>query len=172
MVVRRYLGKQPLDVGADRIARTAVAALDLLDAVRRLSGRGFGVATRGVPPGFPSARGVSEAAGGDAASAAVEVYPAGRLIAKGGSAYARGYRSSDEASRARRGQLLDDLAGELVFHTETGPAIRDVDILDAILCVAAAVDFLSGICTPPEAIGVPHEEADREGWIWLPLQDS
>ena len=113
-----------------------------------------------------------KSAGRGAASAAVEVYPAGRLITKGGSAYARGYRGSDEAARERRRQLLGDLSAELLFHTYTGPAVSDVDILDAILCVAAAVDFLSGVCTPPGAVGVSGEEADREGWIWLRLQES
>ena len=37
--IKRRLGKQSLDVGADRIARTAVAALRLLETLRRETGR-------------------------------------------------------------------------------------------------------------------------------------
>src|SRR6266498_353551 len=33
--VKRHLNRQPLDVGADRIARTALAALTMLDALRK-----------------------------------------------------------------------------------------------------------------------------------------
>jgi hypothetical protein len=37
--IKVRLSKRPLDVGADRIARTAVAALELLGALRRETGR-------------------------------------------------------------------------------------------------------------------------------------
>lgn len=42
--IKRRLGKQSLDVGADRIARTAVAALGLLEALRRETGRAIPMA--------------------------------------------------------------------------------------------------------------------------------
>jgi len=42
--IRARLGMQPLEVGADRIARTAVAALGLLARVRARSGRSLPVA--------------------------------------------------------------------------------------------------------------------------------
>lgn len=158
-VVRDRIGKQPLDVGADRIARTAVAALDLLAELRRLTGRALPVATRGAPP--PAA--------GDAA---VEVYPAGRLIALRGEAYRRGYRASGQAAEDIRRAMLGDLEAEIGYEVDSDPAVADVNLLDAIICVCAVVDVLRGQCTPPEACGLPLDEIDREGWIWLPLGPS
>ena len=37
--IKKRIGKQPLDVGANLIARTAVAALALLDQMRQITGR-------------------------------------------------------------------------------------------------------------------------------------
>ncbi|MGM0673310.1 MAG: DUF429 domain-containing protein [Spirochaetota bacterium] len=158
-VVRRYLGKQTLDVGADRIARTAVAALEFLTELRRLTDRPFPVATHSVPALRAQRPGESDAA--------VEVYPRGRLIAHHGSAYGTGYRA--RSGEPVRRSLIDDIAREMDLRVEVEQAVKDVDLLDAMLCVLAAVDVLRGRCTPPEAVGAPLEAVRREGWIWLPL---
>ncbi|NBF41481.1 MAG: DUF429 domain-containing protein [Spirochaetes bacterium] len=178
-VVRERIGKQPLDVGADRIARTAVAALDLLAELRRLTGRALPVATRGTPPAPPvPATRPASAPPGDASGtaegpltpdAALEVYPAGRLIALRGEGYRRGYRGSGQAAEDIRRAMLRDLEAEVRYEADAESAVADVDLLDAIICVCAVVDVLRGHCTPPEALGLPLDEIDREGWIWLPL---
>ena len=187
-VVREHIGKQPLDVGADRIARTAVAALDLLAELRRLTGRALPVATRGTPPAPwaqpttaapptpPGPRPPCDATGAAEApltpDAALEVYPAGRLIALRGEGYRRGYRGSGQAAEDIRRAMLRDLEAEIRYEADAEPAVEDVDLLDAIICVCAVVDVLRGQCTPPEALGLPLDEIDREGWIWLPLGPS
>jgi hypothetical protein len=177
-VVREHIGKQPLDVGADRIARTAVAALDLLAELRRLTGRALPVATRGTPPApwaQPTRPAQAPPGGAEAPptpDAALEVYPAGRLIALRGEGYRRGYRGSGQAAEDIRRAMLRDLEAEIRYEADAEPAVADVDLLDAIICVCAVVDVLRGQCTPPEALGVPLEEIDREGWIWLPLGPS
>jgi hypothetical protein len=66
--IKRRLGKQPLDVGADRIARTAVAALKFLQTLRSETGRTI-----------PMAWGPGEPAGWRV----IEVYPAATRLAHG-----------------------------------------------------------------------------------------
>ena len=172
-VVRERIGKQPLDVGADRIARTAVAALDLLAELRRLTGRALPVATREAHiPRRGRIQGIDERGiqlPEAVTDASVEVYPAGRLIALHGEGYRRGYRGSDRAAQDIRRAMLRDLEAEIIFEADAEAAVADVDLLDAIICVCAAVDVLRGRCTPPEALDLPLHEIDREGWIWLPL---
>ena len=41
--------------------------------------------------------------------------------------------------------------------------LQNADVLDAALCVVAALDFLSGEGMPPDEPKV----ARREGWIWV-----
>jgi hypothetical protein len=64
--IKLRLGKRPLDVGADRIARTAAAALKLLDRLRRETGRPIPLAW--TPDEDPTWR-------------AIEVYPVATRIA-------------------------------------------------------------------------------------------
>ena len=66
--VKERICKQPLDVGADRIARTAHATLDLLDEVRRKTGHAIPLAWYPTQKEGPSA---------------IEVYPAATLSAYG-----------------------------------------------------------------------------------------
>ena len=67
-VIERLLGKRPLEVGADRIARTAHAALQLLAAVSAETGR---------PIPLVWGAGAFESLG------AIEVYPAATRLARG-----------------------------------------------------------------------------------------
>ena len=66
--IKRRVGKQPLDVGADRIARTAVAALSLLEEIRQDTHQPIDLAWE---PGFSER------------IAAIEVYPAATLMMLG-----------------------------------------------------------------------------------------
>lgn len=75
--VRQAIGKQPLDVGADRIARTAHAALVLLEEVRCLAGVQLPLAWT------PSFGGIH----------AIEVYPAATLLVHG--ILEQGYKRTD-----------------------------------------------------------------------------
>ena len=146
--VARKLGKRPMDPAADRIGRTAYAALSLLDGVR---GAGW------VP--LSLAWSPEEARSG---VHAVEVYPAGRLTVLG--LPAQGYKRAGQ--RPRRQEILEALVAEFDLSIDRGPYLEDADQLDALLCVAAAADMLRGLAAPPENI----DRARKEGWVWTRLE--
>ena len=145
-VICEQLGRRPLDVGADRIARTAHAALEILGAVREQSGNSVPLAWT---PGH--VRG----------SAAIEVYPAGTLASRGLSS--RGYKKGP-AALAGRDQLTRALRDEIEMSEEVAQKmIRSDHALDAVLCVLAAADFVRGEVLRPK----DEPRARREGWIWV-----
>jgi len=137
---------QPLDVGADRIARTAHTALRLLGGLRKATGQAT-----------PLAWTPEEAATG---TAAIEVYPAATLTA-------HGLRPSSHKQRSQvteRDEILRGLASELVISTELHASLREsADALDAAVCVLAAQDFLAGHAMP----ATDRATAEREGWTWV-----
>ena len=143
--VRARYGKRPLDVGADRIARTARAALGLLAAARRETGHAIAL---GWDP--------SE---GDAPRA-IEVYPAATLAAHG--LPSRQYK---EPGSPARGPIVAALDSRLVLPGRLAPMTMPGDALDALLCVVAGLDFVEGAAAGP----APDERvvAEREGWIWV-----
>ncbi|PAP79255.1 hypothetical protein B1759_12980 [Rubrivirga sp. SAORIC476] len=145
-VVRQRLGKKPLEVGADRIARTALVALATLDAVRRRVPVAMGW-TPGDVCGYH----------------ALEVYPAATLLARG--LDTRGYKRPDAS--ARRAALLSAL--DLSASDPVRAAAEAVDhALDAVLCCVAAADYARGRALTPAQAGVDDALARREGWIWFP----
>lgn len=155
-VVRRLYGRQTLDVGADRIARTALRALELLEALRRRSGRELFLPLRVGPRG--------------PAVPIIEAYPAGWLAARG--LATPGYRSSGE----KRGRLLERIARIDPGAVPTGAAAPDVvsngHVFDALLCTLVGADFLAGRCLAPADVGVSEDLVRREGWIWLPAPSA
>ncbi len=143
--IKAEIGKQPLDVGADRIARTAQAALRLVADVRKLSGHPIPLAWSPEISDGP---------------AAIEVYPAATLTARG--LRASGYKKPPD--KKQRAEILQGL-GERV---EIEPKLRalltsNADALDAAVCVLAGSDFLRGRALPPPDL----DEANRDGWIWV-----
>jgi hypothetical protein len=142
--IQRTLGKTPLDVGADRIARTAHAALRLLGDIRTQLGIAIPLAWSAPPVGV----------------AAIEVYPAATLLAHG--FRATGYKRPSQT--AARQEILAALAGTVEMKTEVSLAERSADALDAVVCLLAAQDFLED-----RAIGPKDQPlAELEGWIWAP----
>lgn len=140
--IRARLGKQPLEVGADRIARTAVAALGLLDRLRMRTGRSLPVAvTTGPAP----------------EAVVIEVYPAA-LVAAGPSRP----RGTAAVAAAKAALLAECFGADLAPHEAT--LAGSPDVLDAALCVVAAADWIRGRAVPPPP-GL-RETARREGWIW------
>lgn len=146
-VKREYGEITPLEVGADKIAKTAHAACSLL-------------AKRGIPVVLDSRKreGLS----------AIEVYPAATLCAHGWSReFREGYKKG-KGAREKRGKMVDELKKmSIVFQNGTDEQARDNDdILDACICLLSARDFLDGDCYQPrEADAV--EAAKIEGWIWV-----
>ena len=141
--VRRRTGKRPLEVGADRIARTAWATLALLTEVRAATGHALPLAWD------PEVR---------EAPAAIEVYPAATLRAHG--LPDRGYKDPNAAPRA----VIDAWVRERLDLPADLDLVGGVGhVLDAVLCVVAGLDFLAGAAPEPADPGT----ARREGWIWV-----
>jgi len=142
--VKARVGRQPLDVGADRIARTAHAALDLLERVRQLTGEPVPLAWTANDP---------------ARVAAIEVYPAATLTVN--RLPAAGYKQKDQIETRRA--LIAGLRTRIELPKDTDLPLANADVLDAAICVLAGADFLAGRTLPPEDLPL----AQKEGWIWV-----
>jgi predicted RNase H-like nuclease len=147
--VKRVVDQLPLDVGADRIARTALAALKYLNQISEAIGQV-------IPLAWSAAL--------DSGLSAIEVYPAATLKQFG--FRSKGYKKS--VHRAERKEIFDALCGHAKFETETSVVIDDDDVLDAAVCVLAGYHFLMNQCMEPEHI----ELARKEGWIWVTTGDE
>lgn len=147
--IQRQIGKTPLDVGADRIARTAHAALVILANLRK-------VMSASIPLAWnpDSLTGIS----------AIEVYPAATLVA-------HGFRSSEykkPQQNDERAEMLSQLGRVLALPADTSQMTRNADVLDAVVCLLAAKDFLDGRAMKP----VDTDLAGQEGWIWTAPRGS
>jgi len=142
--VHHELGKMPHEVGADRIARTAHAALELLDEVRKRTNKPLPLGER------PGCR-----------ACAIEVLPAATLLSRG--ITATGYRGTTTASRNARAKILERLEDEVALGVHRAVLIENPDLLDALLSALAAADFAAG-----EALTPPNRDViAKEGWIWF-----
>jgi hypothetical protein len=142
--IKSEVGKQPLDVGADRIARTAHAALGYLDEIEMKTG---------IPvPLAWSTPLITRLA-------AIEVYPGATLKLAG--YRSDGYKKKDNS--AQRREIISAISSEIQFGIDTMLMVGDDDILDAAVCVLAGHHFLKGYCFSP----VDSELAKKEGWIWV-----
>lgn len=144
--VHRVYDKRPLEVGAARIARTARAALLLLDGLRRVTGLDIPLAWT------PDAC---------AKVAAIEVYPA--VTCKVHLAASNVAPSDDP-----RADIIALAGRTLIGHDALGLAAATKDELDATLCVVAGLDFLTGAAAHPD----DPDLAMREGWIWVRRPDD
>lgn len=142
--VKARLGKQSLDVGADRIARTAHSALKLLADVREKTG-------------FPIP--LAWDANYSERVAAIEVYPAATLIAHG--IPDTGYKKKEKI--AERKAIIGSLARMIQLPEDVANMELSADALDAGVCVLAGFDFLKGDAYNPE----DKDLANHEGWIWV-----
>jgi len=154
--IRDRLKKQSLDVGADRIGRTAHAALDLLQKLRMRTGQEIPLPWK--PCEHHRVR-------------AIEVYPAGTLTALfGKTERVPPYKGKDRDKNRRSileilGHLRKKFEG-LDVPDHLARRVEDSDhVLDAILCVLAGADFLAGRATAPTE--AQRALATKEGWIWV-----
>lgn len=150
-VVADAIGKRSLDVGADRIARTARAALAFLQALREYTAQAIPLAWT---PGWQSHH--------HSEPMALEVYPAATLASRGWPS--TGYKGAGEVSVAKRRALVEKLASEVTFENAAAAAMTANDhVLDAALCSLSGLDFANGnVITPSDRV-----RAKREGWIWV-----
>jgi predicted RNase H-like nuclease len=141
--VQREIGKTGLDVGADRIARTAHAALRLLNDIGLMIGPRIPLAWS------PEFEGV----------AAIEVYPAATL--KSLKTKASGYKSKNQGKE--RSAIMHALA-KMVSVGRFSSLLRvHPHVLDSLVCVAAGIDFICRRTMAPEDLS----RAKSEGWIWV-----
>jgi predicted nuclease with RNAse H fold len=140
-ILKRDVGKKPLEIGADKIARASHTALDVLARLRSISGHAIPLAWD------PEFEGV----------AAIEVYPGGTLKARG--LADSGYKQPQQAPV--RMAIADPLRPEIPKRTDLIDA--PADVFDACLCLLAAKDFLEGATLRP----TKPDLAQREGWIWV-----
>ena len=149
--VHANLNKTPLDVGADRIARTAKAALSLLQHVREDS-------QQSIPLVWKPRR----------ESGAIEVYPAATLLSRG--VRCTGYKGNEPKHRTARKEILERLQAEVdISATLFAKISENDDLLDAVVCVLAGADFVREVALDPRNLPHPKdlEEVKREGWIWF-----
>ena len=155
--VYRRTGKNPLDVGANLIAKTAHWALELLEQLREATGEEIPMAwTHG------HVRDV----------VAIEVYPALALLAlakdlgeKDRKGYGAGYKKSGADGMAARQEIWDRLKSVPVnLPSDEAPGTDHK--IDAVLCVQMAHEFLRCKCEKsPEPSA--EDMVRREGWIWF-----
>lgn len=119
VAIKERLGKQPLEVGANLIARTAVAALTLLNQIRQSTKRPIPLAW--APKETERWR-------------AIEVYPAATRI---------GHGAPDV------GGSLEGLDEQLDCSAVLPVLMQSKDAIDAAVCALAAADFLLGRTIPP-----------------------
>lgn len=140
--IQTKLGKTPLDVGADRIARTAHAALRLLADVRNQLALPIPLAWSSTFSGV----------------ACVEVYPAATLVAHG--FRSTGYKKAEHV--AERREMIGAVNGLIDLGSHNSLLEQSADALDAVVCLLAAKDFLEDRAMRPVNLAL----AKREGWIW------
>lgn len=137
------VGKKPLEVGADKIARAAHTAVAVLARLRKLTERPIPLAWS---PAFHG-------------HAAIEVYPGATLKARG--LTDSGYKKLDDADKAVRSGIAQGLHDEMPARSDL--IDQRADIFDACLCLIAAKDFLEvETFQPTDAL-----LARLEGWIWV-----
>jgi len=144
LFIHDELRKMPLDVGADRIARTAYAALRLLGDLRaklELS----------IPLAWEPAD-VTEIA-------AIEVYPAATLLAHG--IRSSGYKKRDQVDQRR--EIVAGLRQGLTIAEGVPDLATSADLVDAGVCLLAGIDFLQGAAHCPR----DSDLARQEDWIWV-----
>jgi len=195
--IRQRLGKTPLDVGADRIARAAHRTLLRVGRIGADTGRAISVplsseevaAAPGVttPGALPHATGAEQNSVPPASSShhivdrrpplrLLETYPAGWFASEG--IDPSGYR------RKAAGDVRQSLLARTREHIRDSFSLdcsipvdaltNRADSLDALICLFAGVDALQGSAPDLYRAGLAgsREQIRREGWIWCKSRPS
>lgn len=141
LFIDETIQKRPLEIGANLIARTAAAALELLATLR--------VMLRMELP-LLWEQGPLERSG------VIEVYPVATIIGRIGAGTKLNFRTKSDI-------LLPILEMDFGLDSIDLLAGSDDHMLDAAMCVLAGADFIEKRChEPPD-----DDELKREGWIWF-----
>lgn len=149
--VQKITTKTPLDVGADRIARTAHKALQLLKYIQTKINLKMSVPLAWHPQKLPPV-------------SVIEIYPAVTLLAY--DAALRGYKKTGKEGNKVRKALMDKFPEFVCYPSGLRQRMEESDdLLDALICTIAARDFLQNqVIHPPENL---KETLQKEGWIWF-----
>lgn len=143
--VQNRIGKRPLEVGANLIARTAHSALKLLQDLRMKTGLQ-------IPLAWDT--------GEIRQTCAIEVYPAATLVALG--IKPGDYKKKD--AQDKRAELMNQLQKHLQIPSSQRKLLEESDdAIDAVICVLSGYDFMLGKCQSP----CDMKTAQKEGWIWV-----
>jgi hypothetical protein len=145
LFIKRVYNKNPLDIGADRIARVALSALSIIHELRS----SVGVLPLIWSPSDSETSGI------------IEVYPAATIISHG--LNGTGYKGSKPENINARRELFDSLSSNVKLSVAPNSLVEKEDVFDAFICVLAGIDFIEGRCCPPASL----EAARQEGWIWV-----
>ena len=148
LVIRERLGKAPLEVAANFIARTAVSALKLLAELFELN-------RTVIPLAWEPAKLTTVCA--------IEVYPAGTLRAYQRMGFVKASGTAAQSKRALLRRLEQD--GRLRLKSRLTQVVKNEHALDSVICCVAALDFLEGRTIGPTARDL--NKATKEGWIWV-----
>jgi predicted RNase H-like nuclease len=138
-------GKLPLEVGADRIGRTAYSALKIIGELRE----------KGLHLPMLWQTDFQELNG------AIEVYPSPTL--KAHDCISSAYKGKSPEEAEKRQQIIQKLVSHLPNILDF-PDLQDhADMLDAVVCLLCAKDFIEGNVYFPQDL----DTAKKEGWIWV-----
>lgn len=143
--VRQRFKKWPLEISADRIARTAFFTLKRIGGIeRRLEAE------------LPLLWSMDELRD----YGMVEVYPAATILANGFSV--KGYKKDNTDIR---NTLYDALKTGYDFSNPGALDLTSIEHdFDAFICCLACIDFIEGQAVAPEVI---DRDMKEEGWIWV-----
>lgn len=144
--VRERTGKRPMEVGADKIARAALRAVNLIQELR--DGTALDVPLAWAPGRLTQ-------------PSAIEVYPA--LTLRSRNVPDVGYKGTKPEASLQRERIAERLEAYVALEDFEASVVASDDALDATLCLLAAADFLSGHVEHPTHL----EQAQHEGWIWF-----
>lgn len=146
--VRQRFRKTPLEISADRIARTAFFTLQRLGKVEKQIDKKlellWDVKSRND-------------------HGLLEVYPAATLLANGLSI--KGYKKENITARKK---LYEELGALYNFSNPLNLDLTEVEHdFDALVCCLACADFIEGKSRAPDVL---DREIKEEGWIWIKEQ--
>lgn len=145
-VVRERTGKQPMEVGAEKIARAALRAVKLIGELREATGYALPLPLTSGIPDQPTM---------------IEVYPA--LTLRSRAISDRGYKGNKAHHREQRLRLLDEVGPHINLPADPSLLVESDDAFDAMVCLLAAADFCGGNVVAPTDV----DRAKKEGWIWF-----
>lgn len=148
-LVHQKLGKRPLEVTANYIARTAHRALQWIGDLNQLTGSAFHL--------FLDAEKIPY-------YGLAETYPAGWLISE--QLFHKGYKRDADLRERLLLQIVKRYALGITTEQRTA-VIRWEHTFDALLCCLCGLDIVQQRCLSPKDLAVPETIARKEGWIWF-----